>query len=115
MSCERKSGNRIGRYEEWFAIHQVLAGNVTHDCLLGTTTKLSMLFHVLGLLVVHLNILLRLSLAVTSKKYRTKVVIRCGVAWCEQEERIPSYVGDELSFLKLGSVLVGFTGVCYFF
>jgi len=82
--------------------------------MLGTTTKLSMLFHVLGSLVVHLNILLRLSLAVTSKKYRSKIVIRCGVAWCEQVKRIPSYVGDELSFLKLDSVLVGFTGVFFF-
>ena len=57
---ERKSGNQLhkGRYGEWLALHQVLAGNSTtiYLYMLGTTTTLSMLFQVLGLwLLVHLK------------------------------------------------------------
>ena len=53
-----------GRYKEWLTLHPVVAGNVIHNYLymLETTTKLSLLFQVLGLcmaIVVHLkNILL---------------------------------------------------------
>ena len=48
-SCDRKSKNWFLKvwYGEWLAFHQILAGNVTH--MLGTTTKLSIPFQVLGL------------------------------------------------------------------
>ena len=51
---ERKSGNWFhkGRYRKWLALHQVLAGSVTQLFIYAwnqCTTKLSMLFQVLGL------------------------------------------------------------------
>ena len=49
-------------------LHQILTSNVTHNYLYipGTSTKLSMLFQVLGLqLHVHLKVLLGLDLTVT--------------------------------------------------
>ena len=60
------------------SLHQILAGNVTHNYyMLGTTTKLSMLFQVLGILViyiVHLKEVFFLGLGLTVTKISIKSI-----------------------------------------
>ena len=66
LSCDRKTGNQLHKglkvwYKEWLALHQILAGNVTHNFMLETTTKQSMLFLSSGVVVtLERYILLRL-------------------------------------------------------
>ena len=69
--CFEKFGMELWRV---VGLHQILAGNVTHNYyMLGITTKLSMPFQVLGLLLYLEEIFfLGLGLRLTSTKYRNK-------------------------------------------